>query len=36
MWRGRDRGSEFEKRLDHLVRETAAGKKFGYGIEDFY
>ncbi len=33
----RDRGAaEFRKRLDHLVRKTAAGKQFGYGIEAFY
>jgi uncharacterized protein YdeI (YjbR/CyaY-like superfamily) len=28
--------SEFRKRLDHLVRKTAAGKPFGYGIESYY
>ena len=32
----RHRGSEFGKRLANLVRKTAAGKQFGYGIEDFY
>ena len=32
----RDRGAEFDKRLEHLVRKTAAGKRFGYGIERFY
>jgi uncharacterized protein YdeI (YjbR/CyaY-like superfamily) len=32
----RDRGAEFDKRLDSLVRKTAKGKQFGYGIEDFY
>ena len=26
----------FEKRLAHLVKKTAAGKQFGYGIEAFY
>lgn len=33
----RDRGeAEYRKRLDHLVRKAAAGKQFGYGIEDYY
>lgn len=33
----RDRGeTEFRKRLDHLVRNTAGGKQFGYGIESYY
>ena len=32
----RGRGDEFRKRLDHLVRKTAEGKQFGYGIERFY
>ena len=33
----RDRGAEeFGKRLEHLVRKTAEGKRFGYHIEDFY
>lgn len=33
----RDRGeAEFRKRLDNLVRKTAAGKQFGYGIESYY
>jgi uncharacterized protein YdeI (YjbR/CyaY-like superfamily) len=32
----RDRGAEFGRRLDHLVRKTAAGQTFGYGIERFY
>lgn len=27
---------EFRKRLDHLVRKTAAGIQFGYGIEAYY
>ena len=26
----------FEQRLDHLVRKSAAGKAFGYGIERFF
>lgn len=34
---GRERGdAEYMKRLDHLVRKTAAGKQFGYGIEPYY
>jgi uncharacterized protein YdeI (YjbR/CyaY-like superfamily) len=33
--RDRDHG-EFRKRLDNLVRKTAAGKQFGYGIESYY
>ena len=33
--RARDE-AEFRKRLDHLVRRTAAGKQFGYGIESYY
>lgn len=33
----RDRGpEEFGKRLEHLVRKTAEGKRFGYHIGDFY
>lgn len=33
----RDRGeAEYRKRLDQLVRKTAAGRQYGYGIEDFY
>ena len=33
----RERGpEEFRKRLDHLVRKTAQGKRFGYHIDDFY
>lgn len=32
----RDRPEEFRKRLDHLIRKTAAGRQFGYGIESFY
>ncbi len=28
--------AEYRKRLDHLVRKTAAGKQFGYGIESYY
>ncbi len=32
----RDRGPEFGRRLENLVRKTAAGKQFGYGIEGFY
>jgi uncharacterized protein YdeI (YjbR/CyaY-like superfamily) len=33
---GRRRPGEFEKRLANLVKKTAEGKQFGYGIEDFY
>lgn len=33
---GRNRPGEFEKRLANLVKKTAEGKQFGYGIEDFY
>jgi uncharacterized protein YdeI (YjbR/CyaY-like superfamily) len=32
----RDRGEEFQKRLNNLVEKSAAGKQFGYGIEDYY
>ena len=32
----RDRPAEFEKRLQNLVDKCARGKRFGYGIEDFY
>lgn len=32
----RQRPAEFEKRLRHLVKMSAQGKQFGYGIEDFY
>lgn len=32
----RSRGAEFNKRLEHLVRKTEAGRQFGYGIERFY
>lgn len=33
---GRNRPGEFEKRLDNLIRKTAQGKQFGYGIEEYY
>lgn len=32
----RDRGGDFEKRLNNLIEKSAAGKQFGYGIEDYY
>lgn len=32
----RSRPDEFEKRLRNLVSKTAQGKRFGYGIEDFF
>ncbi len=32
----RGRPAVFAKRLDHLVRKTAEGKQFGYGIREFY
>jgi len=33
---GRDRPEEFEKRLANLVKKTAEGKQFGFGIESYY
>lgn len=33
---GRKRPGELEKRLANLVAKCAAGKQFGYGIEDYY
>jgi uncharacterized protein YdeI (YjbR/CyaY-like superfamily) len=33
---GRGRPGEFEKRLANLVKKSAAGKQFGYGIESYY
>lgn len=33
---GRGRPAEFEKRLANLITKTAAGKQFGFGIEDYY
>lgn len=33
---GRARPEEFEKRLANLLKKTAAGKQFGYGIESYY
>ncbi|MCB9137730.1 MAG: YdeI/OmpD-associated family protein [Caldilineaceae bacterium] len=33
---GRRRPGEFEKRLANLVKQCAAGKQFGYGIEEYY
>ena len=33
---GRGRPGEFEKRLANLVKKTAAGKQFGFGIESYY
>lgn len=32
----RDRPSEFEKRLRHLVRMTERDRQYGYGIEAYY
>lgn len=32
----RDRGEEFGKRLKNLVKQTAEGRQFGYGIDEFY
>ncbi|MEM1272085.1 MAG: YdeI/OmpD-associated family protein [Bacteroidota bacterium] len=32
----RKRPAEFEKRLNHLVKKSAEGKQFGYGIEDYF
>jgi uncharacterized protein YdeI (YjbR/CyaY-like superfamily) len=32
----RNRPGEHEKRLQHLIRKTAQGKQFGFGIEDYY
>jgi uncharacterized protein YdeI (YjbR/CyaY-like superfamily) len=32
----RDRGDEFQKRLDNLVRKSEQGKQFGFGIEEYY
>lgn len=32
----RDRGEEFDKRLNNLIEKSAAGMQFGYGIEDYY
>ena len=32
----RDRPDEFIKRLNYLVKMTAAGKQFGFGIQDYY
>ncbi len=32
----RERPTEFEKRLKHLVRMTEQNKQFGYGIEKYY
>jgi uncharacterized protein YdeI (YjbR/CyaY-like superfamily) len=32
----RDRPGEFEKRLENLVRKSAQGKQFGFGIESYY
>lgn len=32
----RKRPEEFEKRLNHLVKMSARGKQFGYGIESYY
>ena len=33
---GRETPGEFEKRLANLVAKSAAGKRFGYGIESYY
>lgn len=33
---GRDRGEDFEKRLENLVRKSQQGKQFGHGIESYY
>jgi uncharacterized protein YdeI (YjbR/CyaY-like superfamily) len=33
---GKLRPGEYEKRLEHFIRMTARGKRFGFGIEDFY
>jgi uncharacterized protein YdeI (YjbR/CyaY-like superfamily) len=32
----RQRPGEFEKRLANLIKQTAAGKQFGFGIESYY
>lgn len=32
----RGRPAEFQKRLANLVKKSAQGKQFGYGIEDYY
>jgi uncharacterized protein YdeI (YjbR/CyaY-like superfamily) len=32
----RNRPDEFRKRLDYLLKMTAQGKQFGYGIESYY
>ncbi len=32
----RNRPGEFEKRLANLIKKTAAGKQFGFGIESYY
>ncbi len=32
----RKKPEEFEKRLSNLVKKTAEGKQFGFGIEDYY
>lgn len=32
----RDRPDEFEKRLSNLVKKSAQGKQFGYGIEGYF
>jgi uncharacterized protein YdeI (YjbR/CyaY-like superfamily) len=32
----RAKPAEFEKRLRHLVAQTARGKQFGYGIDSYY
>lgn len=32
----RKRPGAYEKRLANLVAKCAAGKQFGYGIEDYY
>lgn len=32
----RGRPAEFKKRLDHLIKRSAQGKQFGYGIESFF
>ena len=33
---GRKRSGEFHRRLENLIKLSAQGKQFGYGIEDYY
>ena len=33
---GRKRPDEFQKRLDNLIKKTAQGNQFGFGIKDYY